>query len=185
MTAEKLNELGKNTALLSFAAGTSIFVFYVVTSDNVFLNLGLVCVICAGVINLVVFLNLLKISYIDNINRKKLITTSSLMLLNIPVVLFYIYFVFMLMGIMRISLVNNTNTTLKDISIIGCGSCHLDELKAGQSKIIWVDITGDCTIHIEYDLNGKQRKETVVGYTTPGMGAKIRYEITGEDKQSR
>jgi len=54
-------------------------------------------------------------------------------------------------------------------------------LQPGDNKTVWVGITGDCTIDIEYKLDGQTRTETVAGYVTGGMGQKMNYNIGGKN----
>ncbi len=113
----------------------------------------------------------------DKENRKKLITTCGVMLLNIPVMLFYCLVAITLLDTMRITFMNSTKAPLKNINIVGCGGGHIDKLEVGESKTVWISITGDCTINIDYIANGEQKKENVVGYTTAHMGQKIKHNI--------
>ena len=83
---------------------------------------------------------------------------------------------------MRITFINSTDNLLTDINIVGCEDEHISELKPNESKTVWVGITGDCSISLEYLENGKLKKETVAGYVTSGMGQKIKHEIDGKDK---
>ncbi|SHF79141.1 hypothetical protein SAMN05444396_101411 [Flavobacterium segetis] len=83
---------------------------------------------------------------------------------------------------MRITFTNSTQTTLTDINIVGCGGGHIDKLKVGESKTVWVDITGDCSIDINYLSNGQRKEETVAGYVTSSMGEKVNHKIDGKDK---
>lgn len=83
---------------------------------------------------------------------------------------------------MRITFTNSTQTTLTDINIDGCGGGHIDKLEVGESKTVWVDITGDCSIDINYLSNGQRNGETVAGYVTSSMGQKVNHKIDGKDK---
>ncbi|GAB3025596.1 hypothetical protein GCM10027051_32940 [Niabella terrae] len=83
---------------------------------------------------------------------------------------------------MRITFTNDTGTELTDIKIVGCGGGHIDKLEKGESKTVWVKITGDCSIYLDYLSNGQRNKETVAGYVTSSMGQKINHKIDGKDK---
>ena len=83
---------------------------------------------------------------------------------------------------MRITFTNSTQNKLSDIKIIGCETEYISELKPNESKTVWVGITGDCYITLEYLENGILKKETVAGYVTNGMGQKMKHKIDGKDK---
>lgn len=104
------------------------------------------------------------------------------MILNIPVMIAYCWVAIILLGTMRITFTNDTGTELTDINIIGCGGGHIDKLKVGESETVWVSITGDCSIYINYVSDGQTKKETVASYVTSSMGQKLNHKIDGEDK---
>lgn len=142
---------------------------------------GLGYVALAKVINLVVFSIIVIQALVNKSDRKELFKTSVLMLLNIPVVLFYYWFAMVLSGYMLIRFVNSTPTVLTDINIIGCETKHIDKLGIGEGTTVWVSITGDCAINMDYLADGKRVKENVVGYTTRGMGERVYHDIDGKE----
>lgn len=83
---------------------------------------------------------------------------------------------------MRITFTNDTGTQLTDINIVGCGGGQIDKLGNGESKTVWVAITGDCSIYLDYLSNGQRKGETVAGYVTSSMGQKVNHKIDGKDK---
>ncbi|WP_072987500.1 hypothetical protein [Flavobacterium segetis] len=182
MTTERHIKLGRQTALISFLLGTVIFGLYFLTSSSDLLFLGYGFILLTGLINLGILISILSKSNKDKDNRTNLLTTCGLMLLNIPIMLFYCWVAIILLGIMRITFTNSTQTTLTDINIVGCGGGHIDKLKVGESKTVWVDITGDCSIDINYLSNGQRKEETVAGYVTSSMGEKVNHKIDGKDK---
>ena len=50
------------------------------------------------------------------------------MLLNIPIIITYCWVAIILLGTMRITFINETDTTINDINIIGCGGGHIEKL---------------------------------------------------------
>jgi hypothetical protein len=86
-----------------------------------------------------------------------------------------------LLGTMRITFTNETRTDLTDINIIGCGGGHIDKLEKGESKTVWVSITGDCSVYMNYLSLGSRKRERVLGYTTSGDGKKVKHKIDGKD----
>ena len=181
MNANKHIKTGKLTALISFLIGTAIFGLYFLTSAAELLFFGYGFILLTGLINLIILGTILTAAYKDNTNRKKLLLTSGLMLLNIPVMLVYVSIAFMLLDTMRITFTNSTQTTLTDINIVGCGGGHIDKLEVGQSKTVWVDITGDCSIDLDYLSDGQRKTEGVAGYVTASMGQKMKHNIGGQN----
>jgi hypothetical protein len=134
-------------------------------------------------INIGVLISTLVKASKDNDNRAKLFTTCALMLLNIPVLFFYCWAAIILLGTMRITFTNTTPTTLTNINIVGCGGGHIDKLESGESQTVWVDITGDCSIGIDYLSGGQKKKENVAGYVTSTMGQKMKHNIGGQNAE--
>ena len=104
------------------------------------------------------------------------------MLLNIPVMIAYCWVAIFLLNTLRITFTNNIGAEITDINIIGCGGGHIDKLKIGESETVWVAITGDCSISINYLSDGQRKEEAVTGYVTSSMGQKVTHKIDGQDK---
>ena len=182
MKSEKYITLGKGTALISFIIGTLIFGLYFLTSNSDLLFIGYGFIVVTGIANLIILIAILAKSNSDSTNRKRLLKTGGLMLINLPIMFLFIWFSLVLIGNMRITLTNSTQNKLTDIKIVGCETEHISELKPNESKTVWVGITGDCSITLEYLENGELKKETVAGYVTSGMGQKMNHKIDGKDK---
>ena len=86
---------------------------------------------------------------------------------------------------MRITFINETSSVLTDIKISGCDELHIENLKPNEKKLVWVGISGDCSVMIEFIKDGKREKENVVGYTTNGAGDKITYKIEANNIAAR
>ena len=183
MTTERHIKLGRQTALISFLFGTGIFGLYFLTSSFELLFIGYGFIALTGLINIGILISILVKANKDKDNRKKLLTTCGLMLLNIPVMLFYCWVAIILLNTMRITFTNATQTTLTNINIIGCGGGHIDKLEIGESETVWVDITGDCSINIDYLSNGQKKEESVAGYVTNSMGQKMKHNIGGQNEE--
>lgn len=184
MTTEQHIKLGRQTAIISFLLGTLIFGVYFLTSSFEVLLLGYSFIAFIGLINLGVLITILVQANKDKNNRAKLFTTCGLMLLNIPILLFYCGLLLILLNTMRITFTNSTQTPLTNIHIVGCGGGHIDKLEVGESETVWVDITGDCSLKIDYLANGQKKEESVAGYITSNMGQKMMYYIGGKTKKS-
>jgi hypothetical protein len=183
MTTERHIKIGRQTALISFLLGTGIFGLYFLTSsfELLFVSYGFIAL--TGLINIGILISILVKANKDKDNRKKLLTPAGLMLLNIPVMLFYCWVAIILLDTMRITFTNSTQTTLSNINIVGCGGGHIDKLEIGESETVWIDITGDCSIDIHYLSNGQKREESVAGYVTNSMGQKMKHNIGGQNEE--
>jgi hypothetical protein len=181
MTTERKIKIGRQTAVISFLLGTCIFGLYLLTSSTDLLFIGYIFIVLMGPINIGILISMLV--KVDKDNKKKLLTTSGLMLLNIPVMLFYCWVAILLLDTMRITFTNSTQSNLTNIVIVGCGGGQIDKLEIGESKTVWVEITGDCSISVYYLLNRQQKKESVAEYVTSNMGQKIKHNIGGQNSE--
>jgi hypothetical protein len=178
MPSDKYLKNAKWVALLSFLLGTAIFIFYYLTAAGWLLFAGYAFIILAGLVNLVILIDiLLKGTKGKGQGKSKMYKTCALMLVNIPVVLFYCRVTVLLLSTMRVTLTNSTRTELTNIALSGCESKFITSLKPGQSKEVWVGINGDCSITVTYLSNGQQKKVIIAGYVTGGMGEKLHYYI--------
>jgi hypothetical protein len=180
MTAEQCINLGRKTALVSFIFGTVIFVLYYLTSWDNLLFFGYAYIVIAAIINIGIIILILVKAEKDKENSRRLIKTFSLLLLNIPVMFLYCWLSVILLDIMRVTFINATETTLSGIKIVGCGGGYIDKLEPGETETVWINITGDCSININYLFNGKRKEEIVAGYVTMSMGQKMKYYIGGQ-----
>lgn len=183
MKTEQHLKLGRLTALISFLLGTAIFGTYFFTSSFELLSLGYGFIILAGLINIGILVAILVRANKDKGNITKLFRTCQLMLLNIPVLFFYCWAAIILLGTMRITFTNTAPITLTNINIIGCGGAHIDKLESGESETVWVDITGDCSIGIDYLSGGEKKEESVAGYVTSSMGQRMKHNIGGQNEE--
>jgi len=175
--------LGKRTAIISFLIGTGIFSLYFLTSDFGLLFIGYGVLALIGLINLGIFIFILFKSNQDRLNRKKLLITCGLILLNIPIMLLYCWVTVILLNTMRVTFINKTSKELKDINIVGCEQKKIEKLMPNESKTFWIRINGDCSININYISNGQRKEENVAGYITNDMGQKINHNIGGKNNE--
>lgn len=183
MKTERYIKLGRQTALISLFLGTCIFGLYFLTSTFELLIIGYVFIAVTGLLNVILLIAIIIKAYKDKENRKKLIKTSGLMLLNIPVMLFYCWITIILLDTMRITFTNSTHKTLTNINIVGCGGGHIDKLEIGDSKTVWVNITGDCSIDVVYVSDKQKKVENVAAYVTSSMGQKMKHKIGGQNEK--
>ena len=182
MKQKGINKIGIWTAILSFIIGTIFFLMYFFSgSDNTAFT-AYFFILIAGLLNLGILLTLIVKSIADKENKKSYLRTSGIMLLNLPVVVLYFYFVMVLLNTMRIEFINETGKPIREIKILGCEPKSIDELDINESETSWIGITGDCSIRIEYEIDGEQKTEYVFGYVTSSMGQKSTYRIGNQEK---
>ncbi len=87
---EKELRIGKLSAVISLLSGTIIFIVYFISSWADLLIVGYISILIAGLINMVILIDLILKSKNHRVNKVKLFKTSGLILLNIPVMLFYL-----------------------------------------------------------------------------------------------
>jgi hypothetical protein len=168
--------ISRIVALLSFVGGTVLMLLYFLIGSGVEVA-GFYFVGIAAIINLGLLLALV-LTIVSNPSAwREILKTSAILLLNIPVVIVYIWFVSILMNTMRITFVNKTQSNITDIKIIGCGDKFIDHLEVKESKEVWLAIKGDCSINIQYQSAGQMKSEIVKGYVTNNAGKKEVYEI--------
>ncbi|WP_435132470.1 hypothetical protein [Formosa sp. A9] len=182
MKANNYISTGKLTTLITFLIGAFIFGMYFLTSNNTLLFVGYAYILLAAIVNVILLFAIVFKSKSDVINRKRLLSTGGLMLVNIPVMFLFIWIAMLLMNTIRINITNTTQNNLTGIKIQGCKTEELSDLKPNESKTFWIKIPGDCSITLEYLENGTLKKEAVAGYVSNGMGHKIKHNINGSDK---
>ena len=182
MTTERHIKLGRQTALISFLLATVVFGLYFLTSSPQLLFIGYIFLAFVGLFNIALISSLLIKAIKDNINRTKLFKTCVLMLVNVPVTVLYLWFTIILLDTLRITLTNSTNNQLTKINIIGCDNQFIEKLEVGESKTVWIKISGDCSVDINYLQNGIIKKEAVIPYTTKNLGEKRNYNIGGANR---
>lgn len=172
-----INTIGLLIAFLSFLIGTIFFLMFYYNGLTKMTSFFYFFIISAGIINLGLLIILIIKSVLDKNNRKDYLRTSGIMILNIPIVILYCYFVIVLLDTMRIEFINETGKPISEIKIMGCEPKTIDELGLNEEETVWIGITGDCSINIEYTIDGEVRTENVEAYVTSGMGKKSKYRI--------
>lgn len=174
---------GKRLAIISFLVGTAIIVAFYITFSFELAFIGLGFILAAAFANFAVLLAVLNLAWKNKEQRVKALTTAGIMLLNIPAMLVYCNFTLTLMNTLRINFINDTGSPISDINIIGCAGGHINKLDAGEDKTVWISITGDCSVHIDYLLDGERKSETVVGYATTSGGTIGTHRIDGHENE--
>lgn len=177
MTTKKLIKTGRAIAILSLLIGTAIFVLYYLLSSDLLLFSGYVFIVVTAIINST-FLILILIRYSKEKHHKiHLFITAGIILINIPVLLFYSLVTVFLSNTMRIEFINSTKETITEVKIRGCQNKTLKKLEAGKSETVWISIEKECAIVIDYKINEESINETILEQATTNTGHKMKYKI--------
>ena len=117
--------------------------------------------------------NLLK----GKISARTTLRTVVLMALSIPIALAYSYAMVWMMSYARITFKNETGADVGLIKIEGCQERQIENLERGESKTVWIKISSDCQVSIEYQREGITTKETVASYLTNSGGVIASYSL--------
>lgn len=161
------------TALVFFLIETMLFCVYYITvsTDIIFISyfIGIIILIISIILGFIIIFSK------NSINIK--LKSCIIIVLNIFIAILYSYFVILLTNYVRIILINSTSDKITDIQILGCEDKSLNDLNKGNRKTIWIKISGDCSIDINYIFEGTQKRENIIEYISPGMGEKIEFSI--------
>lgn len=176
-----LNKIGIYTTLTSFLIGTLLLLFFYFTNSNEIAGFGIYFIIVAGIINLIIIALLLAEILADKDNRKRNLKTSRIMLLNIPVLVLYFYFVMFLLSIMRITFINDTGKIITDLKIIGGEPKTIEKLEKGESQTEWIKIISENDLVLEYKIDREIKTEMIYSYMI--SGEIFKYKIGNKSNQ--
>jgi len=178
MTKQKLNRIGYISAAVTFAIATFIMFAHYQGFQGDYERYGLLFIPIAFIINLSVLIYILVASNKKSINYS--VWPIYAMLLNIPVAFFYLWLAIYLMGYYRVTVINDTSSTITDIQLSGCDNKSIQKLEPGEEQTVWIEIDNDCSLGISYlDKEKTKNLDNVVGYLCPGMGHPEDYHISG------
>ncbi len=177
---EKLIRYAKVLALLSFLIGSGIMLTYFLIPDGSDLLLtGFYFTYGIFLLNLLMVLILLAVLIWNRSQWKEVLKTIAIMCLNIPVAILYVCLVFYLLNTMRITFVNDREAVLTNIKIDGCERKQIDRLEPGASVTEWIDISGSCSIDLQYKMEGRIVDEISITTVYNGNGGQMTYHING------
>lgn len=185
MTLQSAIRFSRWTAILSFTLGTCILALYYFSGNLIYWFVGYGFAIVAGIVNIIALVLLWEQRQANKDLAGKVRNTIILQLSNVPIVLFYVWVAAILYSNMRITFINTTESTLRDLQIIGCATATIDELEPGESETVWIGIPHDCSVTLLYPMRDTTIKYTVCGYLTPGMGMPVDYYIGGSEPDAQ
>lgn len=164
-------------SLTFFTIGTLLMGLYYFTMSNIGALLGYAY---TGIAVLVGMIYLILIGF-KVISKKMPASTglkcAGIVLFNLPVAATYFYFVMTLMTTARITFENDTGRDISAVSLGGCTSHELGELKTGESKTVWVKIKSDCSLVLFYKVDREPKLETPFPFLTHNNGMIATYKI--------
>lgn len=172
-------------SLIFFAIGTSLLMLFYFSLSPTVASIGYAY---TGLALLIGIIYLILISF--KVNSKKItarqgLKCAGIMLINVPFAAAYFYFVMILMTTARVTFENNTGRDVRSVVVSGCGNRTLGELKAGESKTVWIPISHECSLDVFYEVDREPRHETVIGYLVPNAGVIETYKIGSNENVSR
>jgi hypothetical protein len=164
-------------SLLFFGIGTLLMaVYYFTMSDTV----ALVGYSYTGMAVLTGMIYLILIGFrmiSKKIEFRTGLKCAGIILLNLPIAALYFNFVMILMTTARITFENATGRDISAVSIGGCASEEIGEMKTGESKTVWVKIKSNCSLVLFYKIDREPKLETPFQYLTHNNGMIATYKI--------
>ena len=102
------------------------------------------------------------------------------MLINIPIAIGYMDVGFYFQNVLRVTFVNSTGAHITKVETEGCEHILVKDLAPNEKETVWIHISSDCELNLNYQLGIEEKKELVQGYVTSMGGGKMRYEIGAE-----
>lgn len=84
-------QVGRKSAIWSFLTGTFLFLAYCITNNSIFLPIGLYYLLIAILYNMIILLIVIVAAFSKREMFIEHVKTIGIMLLNIPVVIIYLY----------------------------------------------------------------------------------------------
>jgi hypothetical protein len=179
MTKRALNRIGYTIAGLTFVLAMFIMFAHYHGFKGDYDALGIMFLFGAFVVNLAVLIIMVVLIYGYKIKGPFL--SIGFMFANIPVAIIYISFGIYLNDFYRVTVINDNQSTLSNIRLTGCEYESIEKLESGESETVWIEIEGDCSVHLTYiDSKKNEHNESVMGYLCPGLGGTEDYFIRGK-----
>lgn len=171
------SKLGGIIAIVTFLISTTIFIAYCFSGNEGLIYFSFFISFFLFPLNIWLIISIaLKVKR-RNEERKTNIKSLFFMVINMLIISVYFSISSILGDYMRICFVNKTNIELFNIEITGCESKRIEKLNIGQSETIWINVSNDCPILIQYNVNGKIKNEIVMGSLSGVSGYRSTYDI--------
>lgn len=94
--------------------------------------------------------------------------------------IFWIWAALSLLDYDRIILYNQSGVDIGKIEFHGAGTAIAEDIKKGEKKCVWVKLSNEQALIMNYKINKKNISDTVKAYTGPLQGEKYEFIITAE-----
>jgi hypothetical protein len=184
-TADNISEtksyvqLARTVALFSFVGGSVIFAVHFLWGNKIMFLIGFVYIVAVTLVNLPAAIVVAAAAL--RTRHRSVLGALLLMLLNIPVMIFYVWLAFAMLDTARITFTNATGHELTGMRLHGCEDIQMDNLQPGESETVWIEIPHDCSIYLSYVSGGDTTRVSVEGYLCHGMGGHRDYNIGGHN----
>ena len=121
MKTNSLIRTGQTVAVSSFIVGSLIFWLYYTYVDPRLILIGIAFLVVAGLANLWFLVKVFNLRSPDTKTKKRIQVAKLLILFNVPAAVTYILVTLILLGSVRLTIVNSTDVTLYDLNLQGCG----------------------------------------------------------------
>jgi hypothetical protein len=149
-----VNVFGIYTAISTFILGIVLLFIYSLTYSPLFNVIGVIYLFIAIFVNLTIL--------IFQVEGKKILP-ALLILLNIPIGLFFFYLHGTIDNTLKINLINKTNCRIAKVEIINCSnSKHIDYIEIDEEYAFHNIINYNCTISMSYEINNQIINDTIV-----------------------
>lgn len=142
-----------------FSIGTLLMALYYLNLSPIIEAIGYVF---TGVAFLIGTMYLIQMGF-RIINKRIAISTAIIcvliLMINLPIALYYFNFCLRLQNTARITFENATGNDISMISIGGCMEQQLADLKKGESQTVWINIKGECSIVLLYKIDRETKLE--------------------------
>lgn len=170
-------KIATRISLAFFVIGTLLVAIYYFTMSDVVAQIGYSYTGLAVLAGMIYFILVGFRTFSKKIDMATGLRCAGIVLLNLPVAALYLYFVMILMTTARITFENATGRDISSVSIGGCASEELGELKTGESKTVWVKIKSDCSLVLFYKIDREPKLETPFASLTHNAGMITTYKI--------
>ncbi|KQT29593.1 hypothetical protein ASG22_19920 [Chryseobacterium sp. Leaf405] len=165
------------TALISFSTGTALLIFYYTEMSILTILNSFYVVLSLIIINVFLLLFFLFKCFQNKISYGAFKKSGIILSANVPVAILYLFYVNLLLSIIRVTVVNHSGQDITNIKVTGCENKAIAFLENDASKTVWIDIPQDCSVDIHFQRDGKNKNVNIIGYATSLMGQKVTYEI--------
>ena len=110
--------------------------------------------------------------------RKPALIRTGILIANLPVLGFYLWFGLLLPDYVVLKEINNNEAQAEQLVVSGFGEPkHLDVLNENSSKTIWLHLDYDGPINISYQYEGKELSHQIFPRIGPGFGRRTSFHL--------